>query len=338
MQSFSVVIVGAGPGGLACARLLAEHGLDVLVLERKPVVGPKVCGGGITWAGLIKRVPEHLIDGAFPSQHIKSNYQQTVIQSSDPIVATIRREVLGKWMCQQAENAGAVIKTSCLVNCIDHDSVSTTLGDFGYRYLIGADGSSSIVRKYLRLPTEKVGVGIHFRVPGNFDKMEWHLNNTLFNNGYGWIFPYQNMASVGIYGAKPYNNPKKMLAHLTQWAKQQKIPVDGMKPQAGLINFDYRGWRFGNKMLIGDAAGLASGLTGEGMYSALVSGETAARVILDPEYDCHALQQLIKKQQKHQQIVEISAKHTLVNIALMEILILALRSRLLPFSMLEMAD
>jgi flavin-dependent dehydrogenase len=111
-----------------------------------------------------------------------------------------------------------------------------------------------------------------------------------------------------------------------------------MKPQAGLINFDYRGWRFGNKMLIGDAAGLASGLTGEGMYSALVSGETAARVILDPEYDCHALQRLIKKQQKHQQLVEISAKHRLVNIALMEILILALRSRLLPFSVLEMAD
>ena len=38
MQSFSVVIVGAGPGGLACARILAEHGLDVLVLERKHVI------------------------------------------------------------------------------------------------------------------------------------------------------------------------------------------------------------------------------------------------------------------------------------------------------------
>ena len=75
MQSFSVVIVGAGPGGLACARLLAEHGLDVLVLERKNVIGPKVCGGGITWDGLIKRVPKRLIDGVFPSQHIKSNYQ-----------------------------------------------------------------------------------------------------------------------------------------------------------------------------------------------------------------------------------------------------------------------
>jgi len=338
MQSFSVVIVGAGPGGLTCARLLAEHGLDVLVLERNSVAGPKVCGGGITWDGLIKRVPEHLIEGAFPSQHIRSNYQQTVIQSSDPIVATIRRDVLGKWMCQQAENAGAVIKTSCAVNRIDSDSVATNRGNFRYRYLIGADGTSSIVRKYLRLATEKVGVGIHFLVPGNFEKMEWHLNNRLFNNGYGWIFPYQDMASVGIYGVKPFNNPKKMLANLRQWAKLQKISLDGLKPRAGLINFDYKGWRFGNTMLIGDAAGLASGLTGEGMYSALVSGETAARVIIDPEYDCHDLQQLIKKQHKHQRIVEFSAKNTLVNITLMETLILALRTGLIPFSMLEMAD
>jgi len=338
MQSFSVVIVGAGPGGLACARLLAEHGLDVLVLERKNVIGPKVCGGGITWAGLIKRVPKHLVDGAFPSQHISSNYQQTVIQAPDPIVATIHREVLGKWMLEQAEKAGAIVKTSCLVNRIDHDSISTTRGNFGYRYLIGADGSTSIVRKYLQLATGKVGLGIHFQVPGNFKKMEWHLNSRLFNNGYGWIFPYQNMASIGIYGAKPYNNPRKMIASLRQWIKQQKISIDGIRPRAGLINFDYRGWHFGNKMLIGDAAGLASGLTGEGMYSALVSGETAARIIIDPEYDCRDLQLLIKKQQKHQRIVELSAKHRIVNIALMEILILALRSGLIPFSVLEMAD
>jgi geranylgeranyl reductase len=338
MQSFSVVIVGAGPGGLACARILAENGLDVLVLERKKVIGPKVCGGGITWDGLIKRVPEHLIDDAFPSQHIKSNYQQTVIQSTEPIVATIRREVLGLWMQQQAENAGAVIKTSCGVNRIEHDSVSTTSGDFKYRYLIGADGSSSIVRRYLGLGTENVGVGIHFQVPGSFDTMEWHLNHSLFNNGYGWIFPFKDMASIGIYGVRPYNNPKKMLENLVQWTKQQKITVNGIKPKSGLINFDYRGWRFGNKMLIGDAAGLASGLTGEGMYSALVSGETAARVILDPEYDCQALKKLLKKQQKHRQIVEISAKHKLVNVALLETLVLALRIGIIPFSMLEMAD
>ena len=338
MLSFSVIIVGAGPGGLACAKLLSEHGLDVLVLERKPVTGPKVCGGGITWDGLIKRVPEHLIEGVFPRQHLRSNHQQCVIKSPDPIVATIRREVLGEWMYRQALEAGAIIKTSCLVQKITPDSVATNLGNFHYRYLIGADGSSSIVRKFLNLSTDKVGVGIHYQVPGNFDRMEWHLNGSLFNNGYGWIFPFNGMASVGIYGAKPYNNPKKMLTNLIRWAGCRRIPVNGVKPRAGLINFDYRGWRFGNIMLIGDAAGLASGLTGEGMYPALVSGETAARVIINPDYNCHELQRLIKKQQKHRRIVDFTAKSRLLNIATMEILILALRTGLIPFSMLEMSD
>jgi len=146
------------------------------------------------------------------------------------------------------------------------------------------------------------------------------------------------MASVGIYGAKAYNNPKRMLAGLINWAKLQKISTCGIKPRAGFINFDYQGWRFDNKMLIGDAAGLASGLTGEGMYSALVSGETAARVIINPDYDCSELHRLIAKQQKHRRIVEFSAKHKLINIATMEILILALRIGLIPFSMLEMSD
>lgn len=338
MQSFSVVIVGAGPGGLACAKLLAEHGLDVLVLEKKPVAGPKVCGGGITWDGLLKRVPEHLVDNVFPQQYIRSNFQQTVIQAEQPIVATIRREVLGEWMCRQARESGAVIKTSCPVRRITPDRVVTDRGEFGYRYLIGADGSASLVRKYLKLATARIGVGIHFQVPGTFDRMEWHLNDSLFGNGYGWIFPFKGMASVGVYGIKPYNDPKEMLNNLKHWAGIRKIRLTGLQVKAGLINFDYRGWRFNNIMLIGDAAGLASGLTGEGMYPALVSGETAARVVIDPDYDCCGLQRLITRQQKHRRIVEFSATNRFVNIATMEILVSALRLGIIPFSMLELAD
>ena len=338
MRSFTVIIVGAGPGGLACAKILAEHGFDILVLEKKHEAGPKVCGGGITWDGLLKHVPEHLIEVGFPEQHIRSNFQQSTIQADDPIVATVRREVLGRWMYQQARDAGAEIKTSCLVHRITPATVETSQGDFGYRYLIGADGSSSIVRKYLKLATDKVGVGIHFQVPGEFTRMEWHLNNKLFNNGYGWIFPFRDMASVGVYGAKPYNNPRQMLNNLVYWADREKIPVSGLKPRAGLINFDYRGWHFNNIMLIGDAAGLASGLTGEGMYPALLSGKTAARIIINPEYDCSELKGLIKKQQRHLRIVQFSAKSRLVNIVTMEMLVLALRLGFIPFSMLEMAD
>jgi geranylgeranyl reductase len=338
MRSYDVIIIGAGPAGLGAAKILAGHGQNVLVLDRKSIIGPKVCGGGITWAGLIKRVPEELIEKSFPSQHIRSNFQRTVITSPQPIIATVQREALGKWMMEEAAKAGAAIKTSCHVKNITPDSVGTNQGEFRYRYLIGADGSSSIVRKYLKLATENVGMGIHYKIPGSFDTMEWHLNDSLFNNGYGWIFPFRDMASVGIYGAMPNNNPKKMLKNLKKWSKQQDISLDGLKPKAGLINFDYRGWQFGNTFLIGDAAGLASGLTGEGIYPALVSGETAAKVIINPGYDCRELNLLIRKQQKHQRILNFSAKHKLVNIITMEILILALRTGILPFSMLEMAE
>jgi len=181
-------------------------------------------------------------------------------------------------------------------------------------------------------------VGIHFTVPGKFANMEWHLNDSFFQNGYSWIFPFRDMASIGVYGIRPYNNPLQMLNSLKRWAELRDISTDGLKPKAGLINFDYRGWHFNNIMLIGDAAGLASGLTGEGMFPALVSGETAAQSIINPDFDCSELQRLINKQQKHRRIAEFSARSKFINIATMELLVLALRMGLIPFSMLEMAD
>jgi len=51
-----------------------------------------------------------------------------------------------------------------------------------------------------------------------------------------------------------------------------------------MINYDYKGHEFKNKFLVGDAGGFASGLTGEGMYFAIKSGEDVARKILNKNY------------------------------------------------------
>jgi geranylgeranyl reductase family protein len=343
MHNFAAIVIGAGPAGLSCARLLAEGGMKVLVLERKNIIGPKVCGGGITWKGLIQRVPEELIDRSFAVQHIFSRYQKTRITSTSPIIATVSRKKLGQWMYRQAVAAGACVMTGMTAQKIDPHQV-TAVDDtgtehyFSYRYLIGADGSSSRVRKYLRLDSGAMGIGIHYRIPGAFDTMEWHLNTRLFGNGYSWIFPFRNHASVGIYTDGTVLHPKEMLQGLHDWAAGHGINLTGLKPRAGLINYDYQGWRFGNKMLIGDAAGLASGLTGEGMYPAIVSGEAAARAIIDPLAKVEDLNRLIRKQQTHRHISRISSKNAPICTMTMELLTMGLRTGAIPINKLEMAD
>lgn len=51
---------------------------------------------------------------------------------------------------------------------------------------------------------------------------------------------------------------------------------------------------FGDTFLVGEAAGLASGLTGEGIYQSLVSGMEVARMIMNPEHESVELDQVLK--------------------------------------------
>jgi geranylgeranyl reductase len=246
-------------------------------------------------------------------------------------------------MLRQAAASGAQIQSGMTVRKINQRYVIASAKGgkeqrLGYQYLIGADGSSSMVRKYLRLDSKHLGIGIHYQVPGQFDKMEWHLNTQLFKNGYCWIFPFRDHASIGIYTDGSTLQAKEMLNRLHSWAAAQGITLTGLRPRAGLINYGYQGWRFGNKMLIGDAAGLASGLTGEGMYPAIISGETAARSIIDISYKTDSLNSLIRKQQNHRQLLKISGRSDIICTVTMEMLILGLRTAIIPFNKLEMAD
>ena len=58
-----VIVVGAGPAGSAAAQRLAEEGLDVLVLERRSIVGnPAQCGECIPNWGEVVGTFKHLDD------------------------------------------------------------------------------------------------------------------------------------------------------------------------------------------------------------------------------------------------------------------------------------
>ncbi|HIJ89592.1 MAG: NAD(P)/FAD-dependent oxidoreductase [Desulfobulbaceae bacterium] len=337
MKNFHTIIVGGGPGGLACATLLARQGKDVLVLERNSTIGPKVCAGGIPSAAMGLDFPETLWERSFTRQYISSNWQHAMIQDTDPIIRTVDRGRLGRWMEERAVAAGVTITTNALVQKITPKVVHTRGGgEFGYDFLVGADGSSSLVRRHLGIPIERIGIGINYQTPGNFPEMQWHLNTDLFGNGYAWVFPHQDTASIGVYARRSTSKPGMLLNSLHQWAAQHNLELKSRQPQAALINFDFRGWHFGNRFLIGDAAGLASGLTGEGIYSAIVSGEEAARTILDAGYESKKMIQLIKKHQQHARILDLASGGKLAGKLILESLIFCLRTGLIPCRALEM--
>ncbi len=340
--STDILIIGAGPGGLACAKVLAEQGRKVLVLERRPEIGPKVCAGGITWNGLLRLLPEELIERSFRQQHIFSSCQQTVVVEKNPIVATISRKVLGQWMAKQARQAGAEIITNCKVNAVNRlrvtascDGVSKT---FICSQLVGADGANSLVRHSLALPAESRGIGINFQVPTMAEDMEWHLSTKNFGCGYAWIFPHKHAVSVGAYSPQGQMSAGRLKRNLLGWAEGRGFcQLEELPCQAALINYDYRGHQFGATWLVGDAAGLTSGLTGEGIYSAVISGEAAARRILDPSSADGTLLALLRRHQQHRRVISLASRNPVCSLLLMELFILLLRVRLLSFHAVEMA-
>ena len=337
-----VLVVGGGPGGLACATQLAQAGVRVILAERKARIGPKVCAGGITWHGLIRHVPDSLIERVFPEQYIVTPRQRVVVVEPDPIVATVSRERLGQWMAGQAEATGVRLLTNARVVCLETGRATLEMADkerstVDFDHLVGADGSNSMVRRWLGLPTA-MGLGLNCMLAADHPRMEWHLDGRRFGSGYAWIFPHAAQCSIGAYGEAANLPARTLKEQLLAWAAVQGFCLAPETIQAGLVNYDFRGLCFANTWLVGDAAGLASALTGEGIYPALVSGQAVARMILAGSTSTGEIEGLFKKHRLHRRVLRMAGAHPRLRSLLMEMLVLCLRLKILDFHRLEMAD
>ncbi len=343
-MSFDVIIVGAGPGGLACAEITASKGLKTLVLERKRTQGKKVCAGGVTWNGLVKKVPLDIFERQFDTQYIFTRSQRAIVSAPTPIIATVNRVKLGEQMSDKALQAGAEIRLGCQVTSIDGneitflDKTTRKMVQHQFAFLVGADGSSSIVRRYLGLPVRDIGVGINYQLPGNYANMEWHLDNSLFSSGYAWVFPHEETVSIGAYVDARVMKAKKLKENLLKWSEKAGYPLSQYKGEAEFINFDYRGYHFNNIFLIGDAAGLASGLTGEGIYPAIISGEAVARTIVNPLSIPLEFNKMIRNHTRHRKMVTILGRNKYLSILLAELITFCLKKKFIDFSAVEMAS
>ncbi len=293
---FDAVVVGCGPAGNSAAYRLARAGARVLLLEKEAMPRQKVCGGGLS-AKTLREVP-------FPlAPVIEREIRRVVIAfaGAEPVAldlagigAMSQRAALDSFMTAQAVAAGASLRDGETFERFDLDGdvvrVTTGTGVVTARVLVGADGVYSRVRSQLFPGTKPLMApaieALVWPGPGTLDLVG---DTCIFDlgvipAGYGWVFPKRDHLNVGLYRftRRPGNRDMKKLldAFVGRYRILQRperiqvkallIPVGPPSPRLARDNV----------LLVGDAAGLADALFGEGIYYAVRSGNTAAEAIL----------------------------------------------------------
>lgn len=285
-----VVIVGAGPAGCGAAHDLAVKGIRVLLLDRTEFPRKKTCAGGLTVKAVrtlrysIIPVIQKTIYNLSVSCRMR---HRKLFKSIDPICHMVERSTFDLFCLKKTVAAGArfavVHRIDKIVETDRRVSLVTDGGVIRSRFLIGADGVNSRVRKLTgRFPEFRVGFaveGIVDRTPPNDQSMGLDFGRV--KGGYGWVFPKDGHINVGLYTLRP--DVKITRQDLADYAARRiggPLPMCITGYPIGMGGWRYRPGR-GRVLLVGDAAGLVDPLLGEGLYHAITSGQRAAAAVSD---------------------------------------------------------
>ena len=297
-----LVIVGAGPAGLALAIESASRGLSTVVLERRALPCDKACGEGLMPSGV--RSLEALGIRALLSDDDCSAFHGIRYLQEDGSTAEarfpdggglgVRRVALSTAMATRARAAGADIQERTALR--EHArtdrgfALTTDQGALEARMLVAADGLGSRLRSAEGLGVHasyrrRYGMRRHFRVAPWSSFVEVHFAPNL--EAYVTPVGRERVGVAFLWEHGRLVDKPSFEALLALFpaiaARLRQAEPDSEVMGAGPLERRARGQVTDQFALLGDAAGYVDALTGEGLSLAFkcaaILGELLPRAL-----------------------------------------------------------
>lgn len=291
------LIVGGGPAGSTCARLLRGAGWDVVVADRARFPRDKVCAGWLTpdVFPLLDLSPTDYLDTGLTLEQITS-FRTGVI--GRPLVETryphvvsyaIRRREFDNFLLRRAgarlfEDQAVVSLRPNGDTWIANETIETPI-------VIGAGGHFCPVAQRLRggvdVAQPVVAKEAEFPLDGHETQVSGHMPELFFCRdlqGYGWCVRKGHYVNVGI-GRRDSQGFGAHVKDFVAFLETNRILTGASGPRwrghAHLASgASFRPLVAPGLLLVGDAAGLAYPESGEGIKPAIESGRLAAETLI----------------------------------------------------------
>ena len=293
-----IVIVGAGPVGCYTAQLLKNYGIKTRILEEHQEVGKPIRCAGLVGRQVFEKTLLPLsessiinrIDGA-SFFYGNDNFQI----KRESVAYVIDREKFDK-------NLSRGLEVECGKKLIEIKKegsgyiLKTDLEDIYADLVIGADGPSSQVRKFININKNngkddekdkkrdrvKLYVGVQYRIKSDKELTSPSIAQVHLREGipfFIWIIPEgDNIIRLGVIS-------KNCRKDLEQFIEDFRIKGEIIEKLAGIFLIGLTQNFYQNIALVGDAACQIKPLTGGGIYYGLKSAELLAECIRDDRLD-----------------------------------------------------
>ncbi|WP_205752241.1 geranylgeranyl reductase family protein [Cryptosporangium phraense] len=215
-SAYDVAVIGAGPAGATAARVAAEAGCRVVLLERGVLPRYKTCGGGLI--GLSRAALPPGFD--VPARDSIDRFTFTLggrlsrtWRTGAPIIDLVYRDELDARLTASALDAGAKLEEGVTVNGIERTPdgatmrLRTSAGEVAAKAVVGADGTSGRSGSYVGVTLDQVDLGLETEFAWPDPTAGDWKGRILIDWGplpgsYGWVFPKGDALTVGVIAAR----------------------------------------------------------------------------------------------------------------------------------------